>query len=120
MTYNVGYRKPPQHSRYKKGQSGNPKGRPKGSKSFRSRLEKALREQIMVQQGDKKRKVPKLDVLVARFVNEAARGDWKRANKIIDYILATEERAAAENPDPGQLTVTIEFVSPDGTTRELE
>src|SRR5205823_6157875 len=31
--YQVGYRKPPQHSRFKNGQSGNPKGRPKRSES---------------------------------------------------------------------------------------
>jgi hypothetical protein len=83
-------------------------------------LDKALREQVIVQQGDKKRKVRKLDVLVTRFVNEATRGDWKRASKIIDYTLAADEQAAAENPDPGPLKVTVELVSPDGTTREIE
>jgi hypothetical protein len=40
--YEVGYGKPPKHTRFKPGQSGNPKGRPKASKDFRSLLHRAL------------------------------------------------------------------------------
>ena len=36
--YKVGYKKPPLHSRFKKGQSGNPRGRPRGAKNFSSVL----------------------------------------------------------------------------------
>jgi Family of unknown function (DUF5681) len=41
-SYEVGYGRPPRHSRFKPGQSGNPKGRPKGSKSLKTLLEGAL------------------------------------------------------------------------------
>ena len=49
--YHVGYGKPPVHSRFAKGKSGNPKGRPKGSGSLASRLQKMLGEEIAVQQA---------------------------------------------------------------------
>ena len=42
--HTVGYRKPPMHSRFKKGKSGNPNGRPKGTVNFATVLLKTLRE----------------------------------------------------------------------------
>jgi len=46
--YEVGRGKPPRHSRYKKGQSGNPKGRPRGSENHYSMLMKVLSERVVV------------------------------------------------------------------------
>ena len=44
--YEVGYGKPPRHSRFVKGQSGNPRGRPAGAKNFTTLLEEALNEPV--------------------------------------------------------------------------
>src|SRR5258707_14185668 len=46
--YEVGYRKPPGHTRFKKGQSGNPKGRPAGAKNLSTLLSEALNEPVVV------------------------------------------------------------------------
>ena len=46
--YAVGYGKPPRHSRFEPGQSGNPRGRPPGSKNLSSLLKKALDEPVIV------------------------------------------------------------------------
>ena len=46
--YDVGYGKPPRHTRFKKGQSGNPRGRPSGSKNLATVLSEALNELVIV------------------------------------------------------------------------
>lgn len=54
--YEVGYRKPPRHTRFRKGQSGNPKGRPKGAKNLKTELEEELQEKIVVREGRPERR----------------------------------------------------------------
>jgi Family of unknown function (DUF5681) len=49
--YDVGYGKPPLHSRFKKGRSGNPHGRPKGSSNMSTLLDHALNEQVVVSEN---------------------------------------------------------------------
>src|SRR5262245_12533366 len=49
----VGYGRPPRHTRFKRGQSGNPKGRPKGSKNIRSEVCQILTDPILVKVGGK-------------------------------------------------------------------
>lgn len=49
--YDVGYAKPPVETRFRKGQSGNPKGRPKGSRTVKSLLELALSAPITIVEG---------------------------------------------------------------------
>jgi hypothetical protein len=49
--YPVGYGKPPLHSRFKKGQSGNPAGRRKGSLNFSSVLLATLNEKVVVNES---------------------------------------------------------------------
>ena len=60
--YKVGYKKPPLHTRFKKGQSGNPRGRPKGSKNFSTLLAEALNEPVIVAEDGKRRRISKREL----------------------------------------------------------
>lgn len=73
--YEVGYRKPPQRSRFKKGQSGNPKGRPRGSRSSATLLREILSEQVQVRENGNTRRVTKKELLLRNTVIKAVTGD---------------------------------------------
>lgn len=85
--YKVGYRKPPLKGQFKKGQSGNPNGRPKSSSDMRENLQKVLDEKITIREGGKKKIINKNELLARRLVNDAANGKvsaFKEITKIID------------------------------------
>lgn len=74
-TYQVGYGKPPKHTQFKPGQSGNPKGRKQQPKSVSDELWKAMLQPVTVNEGGRKRKVTKLALFCTQLVNRAAKGD---------------------------------------------
>ena len=71
----VGYGKPPRHTRFKKGQSGNPSGRPKGRIGYKARLPKLLGEKVTVNINGNPRKISKFDAAMLQQINKAAKGD---------------------------------------------
>jgi Family of unknown function (DUF5681) len=73
--YEVGFGKPPEHSRFRKGRSGNPKGRPKGKRNLATVLERTLQEKVVVNENGVRRTVTKLEAAVKQLVNKAAAGD---------------------------------------------
>ena len=84
--YEVGYGKPPCHSRFQKGQSGNPRGRKKGSVNVETALRKALFELTTVREGGKIRKMATLEVGYTQLANKVAAGDL-RALKLMTQLL---------------------------------
>ena len=67
--------KPPQHSRFRKGLSGNPKGRPKVRRNLATVLERTLQEKVVIKENGVRRTVTKLEAAVKQLVNKAASGD---------------------------------------------
>jgi hypothetical protein len=73
--YEIGFGKPPEHSRFRKGLSGNPKGRPKGRRNLATVLERSLQEKVVINENGVRRTVTKLEAAVKQLVNKAAAGD---------------------------------------------
>lgn len=69
--YKVGKGKPPKHTQFKPGQSGNPKGRPKGSKNVHHVLSKILGEKITITDSGKKMEVDKFEAALRVMVNKS-------------------------------------------------
>jgi hypothetical protein len=69
--HSVGYGKPPEQTKFKKGQSGNPYGRPKGSRNLKTLINRELNTTITIEQAGKKRKIRRKDALVKSLVNDA-------------------------------------------------
>jgi Family of unknown function (DUF5681) len=99
-THEVGYRKPPKESRFQKGRSGNPQGRPKGSKPFLSLLTAALEERVWINEGGRRRSISKREALAKQFANKVAAGDIKAAKLVVEWIqLGDRERGVGQQQD---------------------
>lgn len=72
--YEVGYGKPPVATRFKPGQSGNPKGRPKGARSLSTILAEELRSTITISENGKKATVTKMRAIMKRVVADSMAG----------------------------------------------
>jgi hypothetical protein len=89
-TYKVGKGRPPQWTRWKKGQSGNPKGRPKGAKNLATIFNEALNQKFEIQEKGKTRKITAREGIVRRLINEALKGNIKATA----FVLAKEPEIA--------------------------
>jgi len=99
----VGYGRPPVHTRFQKGQSGNPKGRRKGQRNIHTVVEEVLRQRITIREGDRIRSLSKLDGIIVTMVNAALKGDAKALTTFITILRAlgmTGEPAAATKYEP--------------------
>lgn len=100
--YEVGYRKPPKSNRFKPGQSGNPRGRSKGTRNLKTDLTEELGETILVQEGGEPRKLSKQRAVVKSLVNRTLKGDARAANSLLSMmmrLLDTGEGAEADGSD---------------------
>ena len=93
--YKVGYKKPPLHTRFRKGQSGNPRGRPRGSKNLSTLLTDALNEPVVVTEDGKRRKISKRELGIRQLVNKFAMAE-AQATKILLGLMQERDRLAAE------------------------
>ncbi len=84
--YGVGFAKPPQHMQFRKGASGNPKGRPTGSKSMASILTKVGRERVKVTVNGKTRSITKHEAYIMQLSNRAANGDLKAGRDLMTAL----------------------------------
>ena len=85
--HEVGYRKPPLHTRFKKGQSGNPSGRPKDAKNLKTDLEEEMQEKIIVREGATRKEVSKQRAMIKALAAEAVQGDTRAATLLANLIL---------------------------------
>ena len=79
----VGYGKPPRHSRFKKGQSGNPRGRPRGSRNFSTDLKETLEEPIRVTHHGKAKTVSTQHAALLRLREKALGGEVRALDSLI-------------------------------------
>jgi hypothetical protein len=85
--YEVGYAKPPKQTRFKPGCSGNPRGRPKGTKNLKTDLLEELGEKILVREGERSRQVSKQRAVVKTLVSRTLKGDARAAGLLISMMM---------------------------------
>ncbi len=96
--HKVGRGKPPKHTQFRKGASGNPKGRPKGSKNLSTYFMEAAEKQILATIDGKSRRISMVQAITMQLATKAAAGDQPAINKFLDWMDEVETRAAAAKP----------------------
>ena len=97
--YDVGYRKPPRHTRFAKGQSGNPRGRPPGAKNLKTLLSEALNETVIVSENGGRRKVTKRQAIITQLVNRSATADFRAIKILLDIVRDIERQSELTTPE---------------------
>ena len=114
--YEVGYKRPPKEHQFKKGVSGNPKGRPKNNATFAENILDEMQEKIIVKESGKQKKITKKQALAKKLVAEALNGK-NSAIKLLLPILASETKLAKEVDE--ELTLNDAQIIEDYIKRRL-
>jgi hypothetical protein len=96
--YDVGYGKPPKHTQFTKGQSGNVRGRPKGTLNLATVLERTLREKVIINENGSRKTITKLEAAITQLVNKAASGDGHAVRYLCQLVISAEERSVVTQP----------------------
>jgi hypothetical protein len=95
-SYEVGFGKPPERTRFKKGRSGNPKGRPRKKPDLYSELTKVLRENVTITVEGQQNKVTVQQALLLRLRDQALRGElW--AGKLLQKVVGALPESGSES-----------------------
>ena len=107
--YEVGRGKPPVHTRFKKGQSGNPRGpRPKNLPAL---LVEALNEKVTVTIDGERREITKHEAVATQLVNKSTGADLRATKMLIDTLKDAEKKAGVtQPPEPAPFTAPDEEV----------
>jgi uncharacterized protein DUF5681 len=98
-SYTVGYGRPPKEHRFQSGQSGNQKGRPKGSKNTDTLVREILDGKIGARTGGTVRKISVREAILTRFAEFALKGDTKSAAFLLQrYDMAETGNEHANSP----------------------
>jgi hypothetical protein len=96
--YNVGYGKPPKGSQFSSGKSGNPKGRPKGSKNIATLFNQITLELIQVKENGRTKTMTRLEAVLLQMTNRALSGDPRTMREFVQFSRLFQE---AESNEPG-------------------
>lgn len=124
--YQIGYGKPPKHSQFQPGKSGNPKGRPRGSKSISTLLDRALSGKIAITEGGKTTQVEKRTAVIFLVVAKALKGD-RHGLEMTLRLMQTYDASAADYEemielveDENNANATATLADAERFTREIQ
>ncbi|SDL25891.1 DUF5681 domain-containing protein [Aliiruegeria lutimaris] len=115
--YEVGYGRPPKKSQFKKGQSGNPKGRPRATKNVGTMLEEIFFKKIPISDNGVRREVSMLEAILRQVANGAAKGEIRHVDRVLKLLpvlqdsLAEDKENSAAAIDPAADMAVLEAMA---------
>ncbi len=94
----VGRGNPPKETQFREGISGNPTGRPKGSKNLSTLIREAANQQVIATINGKRRRISTVQATTLQLATKAASGNQAMLGKFLDWVDEIETRAAAVKP----------------------
>lgn len=90
--YETGYMKPPKSGQFQPGQSGNPRGRPSGSKNTHKLLDEIVNEKIQMTKNGKPVKISKKQAMLLQATNKAVQGDLKALQTLLPVMAEADNK----------------------------
>jgi hypothetical protein len=114
----VGYGRPPKQTRFRQGESGNPKGRPRGTRNLKTELEQEMRQPILVREGNKQMRITKRHAVIKSQLAKAIRGDTRAAAWVFEIVGRLLDPDSADGAGTGrQLPVDDQAILADYAVR---
>ena len=113
--YEVGYQKPPKHTQWKAGQSGNPNGRPKKIKDFEKLIDIELSKTLRITEGGQQVTLTKREVIIKTLVNDALKNN-PRSIKMLIPLMAKHYTVEGFQPDAADREAFNQLIQQFGST----
>jgi hypothetical protein len=111
----VGYKRPPENTRFTPGQSGNPKGRPRHLRNLKAEFVDELGERIRIREGDREKKISKQRAVVKALVAAAIKGNIRATTALVafcSHAFGNEpEHHPSQSTAPDDLEILTEYVN---------
>lgn len=116
----VGYCRPPKRTRFKPGQSGNPRGRPRKNRSVEALIKRELDSIIVLKEGGRELRMTKREALVKQLVNRGVSGDPKAMQFVLAHLEKNKdvEPFTATDADDAELLKALGETPKGSTTNE--
>lgn len=118
----VGYGKPPRKNQFQPGQSGNPRGRPRGAKGLKAELREELNEWVTITVEGKPRRIRKRRLIIKALAAQAAKGNVAAADKLLSLVIQAEgfedERTTAKQLSETDLLMLNRFLGNEPSGNE--
>ncbi len=121
--YDVGYGKPPKSRQFRKGESGNQKGRLKGRKNLKTELLEELAERIHIREDGERRQISKQRAIIKQLVAKAIKGDPKAASavfQVVQRVVGEQDPASEPVLTPVDEEILAEFLKRNSGRRKKE
>ncbi len=105
----TGYKHPPKAYRFKPGQSGNPRGRPRGTRNLSTDLADLLSRSVSIRENGKERRISRQEAILLSLYNKALHGDVRAATSIINMLMRVSP-AKSSSSEPSSLSATDRLI----------